>query len=183
MDRKLKTGIISVMIIVILAFSAYTMYDLNGKSMDFSDSEMKLIVTGSMDADPQPYDIPTIPVNSLVMIKHMSQDEISKDLKVGDVIAFNAGGKLITHRIIKVNDNGTFTTKGDANIGTETVTYANVIGEVVGVNHWLGLTVHYLQQYSISIFLATIGIVAGYVAIKTSLRNIREDREEKKKEE
>ena len=66
MDRKLKTGIISVIIIVILAFSAYTMYDLNGKSMDFSDSEMKLIVTGSMDADPQPYDIPKIPVNSLV---------------------------------------------------------------------------------------------------------------------
>ena len=183
MDKKLKAGIITAVVIVIVALSAYTMYDLNGKSMDFSGSEMKLIVSGSMDAEPQPYDIPTIPIYSLVMIKDMSQDKVANDLEIGDVIAFNANGKIITHRIKEINDNGTFTTKGDANIGTETVSYESVIGEVVGVNHWLGLTVHYLQHYSISILLATIGVVAGYVAIKTSLRNIREDREEKKKEE
>ena len=183
MDRRVKTGIIAVIVTAIIVFSAYTMYDLNGRSMDFSDSEMKLIVTGSMDADPQPYDIPTIPVYSLVMIKHMSQNQISNDLNIGDVIAFKANGMLITHRIIAVNDNGTFTTKGDANKATETVPYANVVGEVVGVNHWMGLAVHYLQHYSISIFLATIGIVSGYVAVKTSLQNIREDREEKKNKE
>ena len=180
MDKKVKTGIIAVIVIVIVAFSAFTLYDLNGKSLNFSGSEMRLVVSGSMDADPQPYDIPTIPINSVVMIKHLSQEQISGDLKVGDVIAFNLGGKLITHRIIKVNDNGTFITKGDANLGTETVPFESVIGEVVGVNHWMGLAVHYLQHYSISIFLATVGLVAGYVAVTTSIRNIREDREEKK---
>jgi len=141
---------------------------------------VKIIVSGSMDADPQPYDIPTIPINSLVMIKHMSQEQVSEDLNIGDVIAFNAGGKLITHRIIKINDNGSFVTKGDANIGSETVPCASVIGKVVGVNHWMGLAVHYLQHYSISIILATVGLVSGYVAITTSLRNIREEKEEKK---
>ena len=180
MDKKVKTGIIAVIVIILVAFSAYTMYDLNGKSMDFSHSEIKLVVSGSMDGDPQPYDIPTIPINSVVMIKHMSQKEISEDLEVGDVIAFNAGGRIITHRITKVNDNGTFITKGDANIGSETVPFTSVIGEVVGVNHWMGLAVHYLQHYSISIILATVGLVAGYVAVTTSIRNIREEKEEKK---
>ena len=135
-----------------------------------------------MDADPQPYDIPTIPINSLVMIKQMSQEQASNDLKVGDVIAFNVSGKIVTHRIIKINDNGTFVTKGDANIGSETVPCASVIGKVVGVNHWMGLAVHYLQHYSISIILATVGLVSGYVAIRTSLQNIREDEDRKKEE-
>lgn len=128
-----------------------------------------------MDAEPQPYDIPTIPINSLVMIKHLSQEQVYHDLKVGDVVAFNAGGKLITHRIIKINDNGTFVTKGDANIGTETVPFTSVIGEVVGVNHWMGMAVHIVQKYTVSIVLATIGLVSGYIALKTSLENVRED--------
>ena len=47
MDKKVKTGIIAVIVIVIIAFSAYTMYDLNGKSMDFSNSEMRISARGS----------------------------------------------------------------------------------------------------------------------------------------
>ena len=181
MNKKVKTGIIAVIVIVIVAFSAYTMYDLNGKSFNFSNSEMRIVVSGSMDGEPQPYDIPTIPVNSVIIIKHMSQEQVSKDLEVGDVIAFNVNGKIITHRIIEKNDlTKTFTTKGDANMGAETVPYAIVTGEVVGVNHLMGLTVHYLQKYSISIILATVGIVAGYVAVTTSIRNVREENEEKK---
>lgn len=172
--------IIAVIICSIVGFSAYTVYDLNGKSFDLSGSEVKIIVSGSMDSDPQPYDIPTIPINSIVMIKHMSQEQISNDLKIGDVIAFNVGGKIVTHRIIKINDNGTFVTKGDANIGSETVPFSSVIGEVVGVNHWMGLAVHYLQNYSISIILATVGLVSGYVAIKTSLQNFKEEKDGKK---
>ncbi len=157
------------------------MYDLNGKSFDFSSSEMKLIVTGSMDADPKPYDIPTIPINSMVMIKHLSQDQVTNGLKVGDVIAFKSGNIIITHRIVSIDPvSKTITTQGDANVGKETVAYTAVIGKVVGVNHWMGTIVHILQKYTLSILLGTIGLVSGYVAIKTSLQNIREDREASK---
>ncbi len=39
-----------------------------------------------------------------------------KDLKVGDVIVFDANqGYPVVHRIIKINDDGTFETKGDHN--------------------------------------------------------------------
>jgi len=73
-DKRVKTAITVAVLVPLVVFAAYTMYELNGGSFDFSDSEMRIIITGSMDADPQPYDIPTIPVNSVVIIRHMSYD-------------------------------------------------------------------------------------------------------------
>lgn len=179
MNRRIKTAITIAVLVPLIAFAAFTMYELNGESFDFSDSEMRIIVTGSMDADPQPYKIPTIPVNSVVIIRHMSYEEVANDLEVGDVIAFNYGNKVITHRIVAIDDSlHTITTKGDANQGTETISYKSVIGEVVGVNHWMGVIVHILSNYTISIILGTIGLVSGIVAIQSSLRIIREERAE-----
>ena len=182
MDRKIKNAATAVIVIAIVAFSAYTMYDLNGDSFDFSGSEMRLIVTGSMDAAPQPYDIKTIPVNSIVMIKHMSQDEVANDLKVGDVVAFRSGGIIITHRIVSIDqEHKTLITKGDANPSQDSpVPFTSVVGKVVGVNHWMGIAVHLLRSYTISIILGTIGIVSGAIAIKSSLQIIREEKEEEK---
>lgn len=179
MDKKIKYTITAVAVIAVIVFSVYTIYDLNGKSLDMSDREVRIIVTGSMDADDQPYKIPTIPVNSLVMIEHLSYDEVVNDLEIGDVIAFNSGGRLITHRIIAIDyDLKTITTKGDANAGTETVAFSNVVGEVVGVNHWLGVVVHILRDYTISVILGTVGLVSGIVAVKSSIKIIKEEKEQ-----
>lgn len=44
----------------------------------------------------------------------------SKNIKVGDVIIFNSGGATahpIIHRVISINSDGTYTTKGDHNSG------------------------------------------------------------------
>lgn len=178
MQKKVKTAITVSIVTILVAFSVYTVYDLNGKSLDLSDSEARIIITGSMDGDPQPYKIPTIPVNSLVMIKHLSKEQVANDLEVGDVIAFNMGGRLITHRIVSIDDSTkTITTKGDANKGTETIAYTMVIGEVVGVNHWLGMAVHILRDYTVSVILFTVALVSGSVAVKSSLKIMREERE------
>ncbi len=179
MDKKIKMTITTVAVVALVVFSVYTVYDLNGKSMDLSNRQVRVIITGSMDADPQPYDIPTIPVNSLVMIENMSYDEVANDLEIGDVIAFNQNGILITHRIIAIDENlKTITTKGDANDGVEYVAYTQVVGEVVGVNHWLGVIVHILQNYTLSVILGTVGIVSGVVAVKSSLKAIKEEKEQ-----
>lgn len=179
LDKRVKTAITVAVLVPLLVFSAYTAYSLNGDSFDFSDSEMRIIITGSMDADPQPYKISTIPVNSVVIIRHMSYDEVANDLEIGDVIAFNYGGRVITHRVVAIDDSlRTITTKGDANQGTETISYNSVIGEVVGVNHWLGMAVHILRNYTISVILGTVGLVSGIIAVQSSLKIIREEREE-----
>ena len=180
MDKRVKTAISAVFAVVIISFAAYSMYDLNGKSFNFSDSEVRWIVSGSMDADPQPYDIKTIPINSLVMIRHLSQDEVA-ELQVGDVIAFRSGSILITHRIISVDqENRYFITQGDANESPDApVSFDRVTGKIVGVSHWMGIVVHILRDYTISVVLGTIGIVSGIVALKSSLKIMREEKEEK----
>ncbi len=180
MDKRVKTAISAVFAVAIISFAAYSMYDLNGKSFNFSDSEVRWIVSGSMDADPQPYDIKTIPINSLVMIRHLSQDEVA-DLQVGDVIAFRSGSILITHRIISVDqENRYFITQGDANPSPDApVSFDRVTGKIVGVSHWMGIVVHILRDYTISVVLGTIGVVSGIVAVKSSLKIMREEKEEK----
>ena len=36
-------------------------------------------------------------------------------INVGDIIAFSVGDEQVTHRVIQINEDNTFTTKGDAN--------------------------------------------------------------------
>ena len=38
-----------------------------------------------------------------------------EDVKIGDVIVFKTKNTYVTHRVIKINNNRTFITKGDAN--------------------------------------------------------------------
>lgn len=38
-----------------------------------------------------------------------------QNIKAGDIIAFGVGSRQVTHRVVAVNDDDTFTTKGDAN--------------------------------------------------------------------
>lgn len=80
------------------------------------------VVSGSME--------PEIPVGSVVYVKAARPEEV----EAGDVIAFNKGGSVITHR---VEENryveGEFVTKGDANSkeDMEPVKYGSLEGKVV----------------------------------------------------
>ncbi len=184
MDKKIKTVAAVAVVAVIAIVSVYTVYDLNGKSLDLSDREVRIIITGSMDGNVTEYDIDSFPANTLVMIRHMSQTEVANDLKVGDVIAFEYSGKLLTHRIVSIDtDNKTITTKGDANAGTEVFSYGKVVGIVVGTNHPLGLVVHFLQTYRISVILAAVAIVTAGIAVSSSLKIMKEEKEEAKRAE
>ncbi len=179
MEKKTKNIATVIVVAAIAIVSVYTIYDLNGNSLDLSDREVRIIVTGSMDGNVTQFEIDSFPANTLVMIKHLNQDQVASDLKVGDVIAFNYSGKLLTHRIISINESAqTITTQGDANAGTETFSYTKVVGIIVGTNHPLGIVVHVLQHYTISVILATVGIVSASVAVNSSLKIMREEKEE-----
>ena len=63
------------------------------------------VISGSME--------PEIPVGSLVYVKSVAFNELSEQ----DVIAFEAGASIVTHRIVSIDSgNQLITTKGDANI-------------------------------------------------------------------
>lgn len=65
-----------------------------------------LVLTGSMH--------PTMPVNSIVLVKKMD-DKMFSNLKVGDIVTFVASNKTITHRVNQITADGEIITKGDNN--------------------------------------------------------------------
>lgn len=83
------------------------------------------IKTGSM-AD-------TINIDDYVFVK------ITKDVKVDDVVSFVLDGKIITHRIIDIDEEGRYITKGDANNTEDApVTSEQIVGKVIKVGNGYG---------------------------------------------
>lgn len=87
-----------------------------------------VVHTGSMQ--------PTIPSTSAVLVR-------VGEYKVGQPISFNEQGGVITHRLMRINANGTIDTKGDANATDDPwhVPTSAIIGGVVahpmGLGYWL----------------------------------------------
>lgn len=91
-----------------------------------------VVISGSMAG--------SIEIDDMVLIH--KQD----DYQVGDVITFESGSSLVTHRIVD-EENGEFITKGDANNteDMEPVLFENIIGKVVFVIPKIGVFIQYLQ--------------------------------------
>ena len=56
-----------------------------------------------------------------------------EDIKVGDIIAFKVGNSQVTHRVVSINEDNTFTTKGDANdtVDLNNVKFKNYKGKTI----------------------------------------------------
>ena len=92
-----------------------------------------VVRTGSMT--------PTILPASVVIVE-------TDQYEVGQVITFRRAGDRTTHRLVAINDDGTLTTKGDANdtVDPFTVPTADVVGGVTAFIPRLGYLVVYLQN-------------------------------------
>ena len=69
-------------------------------------------------------------------------DKNNKKIKVGDVIAFEQGGRIIVHRVVNIldYDDKMYITKGDANNNSDawTVSNKNLTGKVIAKIKWFG---------------------------------------------
>lgn len=86
------------------------------------------VLSGSME--------PTIETGALVFI---DKNVEPASLQEGDVIAFEVAGDsgaVCTHRIVEVNDDQTFTTKGDNNdaVDANAVPYSKVLGKTADIS-------------------------------------------------
>ena len=182
MDSKLHVDIrkvipIAAIIVVIGSATGYAWYQ-NGGSLDFSETDYKIVVSGSMAGEPRDqYDISTIPVGSMVFIHKVPSGDGAEafysSLQVGDVLTFDYThpvsheDMVVTHRIISITESGgvyTYTLKGDSiaddptNGSVQVVTSASgdVIGKVVGVSYALGQAVVFLSTGSGKVCLIVI---------------------------
>ena len=163
---RISTCIVAVIVLASLVTTTVFFFHLNGDSMDFSDTELLVIPTGSMDGEPQDQAIRTIPEDSIIMVHDLSEEQ-KNSLKKGDVITFHQNGIYKVHRIVEIKGDGTLVTKGDANQSNDApIKMSDVNGKVVGVAPNVGKAVSFVRDASVgSPLLIIIGIILLIIMI------------------
>lgn len=151
---NVKTVAAPILLTLVIASSLFVAH-MNGGSLDITDRELLIVVTDSMDGPPQPYDIPSIPRNSLVMVENLAPAMI-EELRVGDVVGFRtavAEGPVF-HRIQDINSTTrTMVLRGDQSHFSETVGFEDVISIVRGVDGSLGGIALFVKMNSLFLIL------------------------------
>ncbi|MBQ0136069.1 MAG: signal peptidase I [Oscillospiraceae bacterium] len=121
-----------------------------------------VVLSGSMDDAENHF----IEIGDLIFV----QDCDANNLKVNDVIAFMEGDYAVTHRIIAVNEDGTYTTQGDANNVQDAtpVTPEHVIGKYQSKVSGLGNLVLFIQ--STTGMLVCVGIPLAIFVVYDIIR-------------
>ena len=165
----------AILVILLVALSAYALYYLNGASFDLKNREFIIVVTGSMDGEDTGYEIGSIPVDSLIVVERVGHDRISS-LEIGDVVAYRNGSMLIVHRLVSIdNDNETMVLKGDVNTSTETVSFSDVVGKVVDVHPAIGKAMTLLRTKAVFILVELACLALVLSSIREIIKIVRED--------
>lgn len=165
----------AILVILLVALSAYALYYLNGDSFDLKNREFVIVVTGSMDGEDTGYEIGSIPVDSLIVVERVGHDKISS-LEIGDVVAYRNGSMLIVHRLVSIdNDNETMVLKGDVNTSTETVSFSDVVGKVVDVHPAIGKAMTLLRTKAVFILVELACLALVLSSIREIVKIVREE--------
>ena len=165
----------AILVILLVALSAYALYYLNGDSFDLKNREFIIVVTGSMDGEDTGYEIGSIPVDSLIVVERVGHDRISS-LEIGDVVAYRNGSMLIVHRLVSIdNDNETMVLKGDVNTSTETVSFSDVVGKVVDVHPAIGKAMTLLRTKAVFILVELACLALVLFSIREIIQIVREE--------
>ncbi len=162
-------ALIAGMIIMIYIFS----HTLRGKAASFFGTSILHVVTGSME--------PTIPVDDFIIVKKTDVNSLEKD----DIIAFysenpNTKGLMVIHRIMQINEDGSFVTKGDANTVEDavSVTPDKVIGEYAGDAWFLNWLVSFVSLRKLLLMLVIIPMFfISIYEVRTLAKLFKEDDE------
>lgn len=172
-----------VMAAVLTALTVLVVYimvcNMRGKVANVFGTSIMKVVTGSME--------PSIHEGDYILIK---KTDVSK-LQEGDIICFYSKDSAIygmpnTHRIVKVLDDGSFVTKGDANQSEDAVSVSadTVIGKYEGKVRFL----KWLNSFSSVkklIFMAVIIIMtaAAFYEVRTIAKLSSECKAQKQQQE
>ena len=152
---KLKDILAIAILVIAIAFTAYVMImNARGKAVSVFGYSVLRVITGSME--------PTIFTGDYIFVQKTDPTE----LKEGDIIAFYSDdedikGMLVTHRIIDINDDGTFTTKGDANniADDKPARPESLVGKYVGKARLFGIISSFSDSSKLILFLVIIPIL------------------------
>ena len=173
--------------------------------------QFRTVISPSMEecelTDVSGYDIKSLPLNTMIFIEEVPTDSIEanewySDLEVGDVLTFKylyVRQEVITHRIIKIEDNGKggyyIYLEGDnknseAGILTQMIDTSNefspnyVIGKVVGHSYVIGSLVTFLRStMGLVLIIVVIVVILILEVLKLAKLLTHDKREEEKKKQ
>lgn len=111
----------------------------------------------------------TIEIGDVVIV------ELTKDVRKNDIIVYKEEENFITHRLIEIDENGEFITKGDAN-NTEDkpVNETQVLGKVTYIIPKLGIWRKAILSPQVLILIASLIILLG-IAFKITTNTEEKD--------
>ena len=182
--KRIAQIILILLMGIAVCFSVYVAFcTANGKPADVFGYRVLRVQTGSME--------PTLHVGDCIVIRKCDPATLSK----GDIISFyseetDIQGMLVTHRIVSVNKDGTFTTMGDANpvSDSKSVKPESILGVYVRKSEfyrWLGSFADTNKLFLLVVLLplTLISFYELFSLIKVGRKVHQESAEEKKKED
>lgn len=139
--------IIGIFVLILVAYNYVQLQILDKSYTNFFGYTIFEISTGSMKDTLNVYDV--------VLVK------ITNEVDKNDIITYQYGDEMITHRIVEINDNE-IVTKGDAN-NTEDkrITKEDVVGKVVSVYPKAGIWVKIFSEPKILVSLCITLVLIG----------------------
>lgn len=132
---RVLSAIITVLLCLVLFFNVYTFAARAATDNPYPTVfgfGTAVVLSGSMED--------AISVNDLVIYK--SQDSYRR----GDIISYNTGSSLVTHRVVDVTETG-YITKGDANNTPDSPILAEqVVGRVLLIVPGVGAAIEFAQS-------------------------------------
>ena len=104
------------------------------------------------------------------------------EIKEGDIIAFNMGTRQVTHRVVSINSDKTFTTKGDANnvIDANSVKFSSCLGKTIFSLPYLGYILSAAQtKFGYVILVLVIGMNIITLIFNDENKNNKKDKSNK----
>ena len=153
---KIIKSLIWILLSLIVLFNIYNFINLNILKKDLSTIggyTYLEVVSGSME--------PTIKIGDLILI---NTNIDNYDYHVDDIITFrDEAGSLVTHRIIKVEEN-TVVTQGDANNAIDgDILKKDIVGIYVKKFVAIGSLLNSLKNPVILVIILTIGILICFI--------------------
>ena len=125
------------------------------------DMALAVILTDSMEKE--------LSVNDLVIIKK------TNDYNINDIVAFDAGDKIVVHRIVRIDDDGLITTKGDANDDEDPpISVDRIKGEVIKAYPKIGLIIRTIKSPAGSIILLVTSVLLLIISFLAEIEEKKE---------
>ena len=133
--NKVLDIVSKVLLLIAVVFTSYVMImNFQGKAASVFGYSILKVATGSME--------PTIDTGEYIIVKKTDV----KDINVGDIITYYSEDPeikdfMVTHRVIRLNEDGTFVTMGDANPVEDYIDVKpeRILGRFVRKSHFFGV--------------------------------------------